>query len=365
MANVTYYLGAGASANALPTYENFAERFRHFAAKFSEPYVYTTLSAEDIALKSDLFKKCLQLSDELEYHNTPDTLAKKLFHKNDYELVELKKILILFFIEQQMFGMTRFENEKREIKRHEIDKRYDTLLASILKPIQGDIKLNENFNVITWNYDLQFELALSRYFEKDVYEVSQIVNVFPDISRRRSPELVGFNIVHLNGVSYCEADGINHPFKKVENEEAGIKRLLKMFQNLNKGRASEFNFSNLIEFAWEKYKPDFSIDENENLKAAIRIATETEVLVIIGYSFPIFNSAIDSHIFSSMKKLKKVYLQTKDTQLINQLDNSDLHKVFKAKERVIDLGFTNQFHVPIEWNKQLGPNYPRQEYVSV
>ena len=60
-----------------------------------------------------------------------------------------------------------------------------------------------------------------------------------------------------------------------------------------------------LSFAWEKEKYETEI--NQIAADAIK---ETQVLVIIGYSFPFFNRAIDQSVLKSMKPYK-VYIQDK------------------------------------------------------
>lgn len=351
MANVTYYLGAGASANALPTYENFGTRFNSFAERFTSNFVYEKADDRENYLKNEINRLCSNFLEELKHHNTPDTLAKRLFHQDPKELIKLKHLLILFFLEQQLTGV------QRSYDRDVIDKRYDSLLASIIKPIQGKIEFTGNFNILTWNYDLQFELALARYVRKTVREVSKMFNMHPALDNGAKSDYSKISCIHLNGVAYCEGERFENPFSETYINYEVFQILIDLYQELKKMRLADFNYSNLLEFAWEKYNDDFSAKETDVLAAAKKVAAETEILVIIGYSFPIFNSSIDSALFKQMKKLKKVYLQTNDTQLINQLMNSDLHEIFKVKNAIVDLGYTKQFHIPVEWNRDVSKDF--------
>lgn len=65
-----------------------------------------------------------------------------------------------------------------------------------------------------------------------------------------------------------------------------------------------FQFRPHLSFAWE------SSEKQDQLMEAIRQTTsDTESVVVIGYSFPFFNREIDRAIFAGMPNLKTVYIQ--------------------------------------------------------
>ena len=62
-----------------------------------------------------------------------------------------------------------------------------------------------------------------------------------------------------------------------------------------------FIFDNYIKYSWEHSNDDFSNKVHS-------VLSETEILVIIGYSFPAFNRRIDQNMFDSLvpDKIKKI-----------------------------------------------------------
>ena len=71
--------------------------------------------------------------------------------------------------------------------------------------------------------------------------------------------------------------------------------------------------SSSISFAWE--------EENERsgiIQKARQDVSETNILVVIGYSFPFFNRIIDRDIIRGMNKLEKVYFQAPDANDIKE-----------------------------------------------
>lgn len=87
----------------------------------------------------------------------------------------------------------------------------------------------------------------------------------------------------------------------------------------------------LISFAWENLNEDYSFKENEVLSNALSVAEKTEILVIIGYSFPIFNREIDRKIIEIMK-IQKVYIQDKEPEKIKSI----MINAFKAFQPIDD-----------------------------
>ncbi|MCY7291576.1 MAG: hypothetical protein LH615_05270, partial [Ferruginibacter sp.] len=127
---VTYLLGAGASAMALPTYENFKERFLKFKNALRNANIE---SGNPRVVVNSIITDATNFYNELDYHSTPDTVAKKYFISEQKDkLYGLKVILVIFFF----FEQTRKSKEKNgdgheeEIARFE--KRYDNFISRLL-----------------------------------------------------------------------------------------------------------------------------------------------------------------------------------------------------------------------------------------
>src|SRR5882757_121929 len=122
MTKVTYLLGAGASAEAIPIVEKFTKglsAIKNLLEEYLEenlnPAAFSLLP-QTIQQKNPVLKKIIGEFDwllkEADYHQTIDTLAKKFYLINSPELNRLKKVLIVFFLIRQ--GLSR------------PDKRYDS-----------------------------------------------------------------------------------------------------------------------------------------------------------------------------------------------------------------------------------------------
>src|SRR5690606_32255913 len=67
-------------------------------------------------------------------------------------------------------------------------------------------------------------------------------------------------------------------------------------------KSGDYWLESLLSFAWEDERSDF-------LENVSKLVADTEVLAVIGYSFPFFNREIDIRVIRAMTKLQKVYFQ--------------------------------------------------------
>ena len=362
MANITYLLGAGASANCLPTYLNFFQRFEKFKTIFCDTNPPENLSESQKKDYTNIKYIVVKIADEFKFHTTPDTIAKKHYHSSPgSDLQDLKRILILFFLFEQTQDITSSpEIPPGDFKfKQPIDKRYDSFIAALLKPRKGEVQFYNQFKVLTWNYDLQFEIAFSRYKQAYVSacqrSIQSIPTLFPDGSEEFN--LDKFSIVHLNGIAYGKADSFRGNTDLIgsfsNNQSQLIEYLTDVYHSIcTHGLNQQVGGDKYLTFAWEKENEEGFIVNDKILDSAYKIAEQTQVLVIIGYSFPIFNSSIDKLIFTKMNQLRKVYIQSPNGEEIKAIIADDLLNHPKLKrDNIINTNYWSQFHIPIEWNR--------------
>ena len=346
--NITYLLGAGASANALPVVKDIPERLIKFQNYIEENF------PEDIDEKKKLCINIKSLLKTLANHTTIDTYAKELSHLNrTIDLLRLKSVLSVYFLWEQI--------------QNGIDKRYNSFLTKVLT---NNNRIPENIKILTWNYDIQLEMAMNVYtnaeyiimdyrFSLDPYIeqfsiVAKSLCSFPchhmDIENH---DLYKIEFIRLNGIAgsslYTNPTfgtlGLNNPpllpiNMSLERKKLFTKEILRKYESLKQ--------NTFFNFAWEK--------ENEiskkAVKKAIEISQQTEILVVIGYSFPDFNWEIDKSILGEMKRLKRVYVQD-----INPDGIADVLKDFFSSGEGIDINpdieivvksinTVNEFHIP-------------------
>lgn len=309
MSKVTYLLGAGSSKNALPLIKEIPERIEEIIkvisgedklldseSKFTEYPIQNQQSKQHYQRE---MKDCLKwLMEVSRNHASVDTFAKKLFIKgNRGELRRLKNALSVFFILEQAHRPP--------------DYRYDAFFASILNDITA---LPENISIITWNYDYQIELAMSDFLEmpylRDIIFKSKVY--FKGFVNKNND---GFRIYKVNGTcAFIDDDNMTFEPNKIHRsiDKAFVERVTEIYYRVNYTKY----FRNTLSFSWEQEsteEPEKSIVYN-----AIENTKETEVLVVIGYSFPFFNRDIDRQIIGSMKNLKRVYFQAPDANALKE-----------------------------------------------
>lgn len=305
MSEVVYLIGAGASygqrgksrtgevlpgciERGLPVVNQLESAIDWYCKSIKKPGSLGQLMDESDY--PNLYKELKWLKEKCKTYPTIDTYAKKLTITNDWEgLDQLKRALSSFFVLIQ-------SHQKRDL-------RYDGFIASI---IQDDGTLPNNISVLSWNYDYQMEYVLQDFsrIETDILHIwknqgitCKGIDSFIDDSR--------FNYVKLNGTAMFSTAQGNQLIDPSSYDRDRIENCYK-----NKFRSWKSNIS----FAWEK--------DDEFINSVIPLVKDTKVLVVIGYSFPFVNRAIDRKIIQNMDALKTVYIQ--------DLAASDVKQSFEA-----------------------------------
>ena len=310
MNNVTYLLGAGASKNSLPIVSDFPNRISsclnlvcapEFELSNEEAYPKLDIPYTKKQVQQEFIAALKWMRDECINHTSVDTYAKKLYLRGELsKLNKLKATLACFLTIEEI--------------RNRFDIRYDSFFASIL---QDSIEsLPSNIRIISWNYDSQFELAYRGYTDMNkMSENQRLLNVTSKYSGKYNFEPDKFGIYKVNGMAGMNSKSdfgvinLNEDMKSIMDKEA-LDSLLKQFAILSISQSK----SNAISFAWEK-------DEAYEMSIIDKtvIATQnTEVLIVIGYSFPFFNRDVDRKLIGSMDKLKKVYFQDPDPDSVEE-----------------------------------------------
>ncbi len=334
---VTYLIGAGASAKALPMVkgeEGIAVKLIEFAENLKansliEPKfkIYVNLLAESLIWIAEGSKK----------FGTPDTFAKFLFLKEKSNLSKFKQALSFYFDFEQL-----------------INNRLDDRVLPFFTSIMNTTIFPSNVKILSWNYDCQFQLN-SEVFGSEKFDflpggatghTPPFITYYPSIGKEfhvnhDSADMNEYTMVHLNGVAgYYMQEKVQYIFNDFINQKPiSINELIKSY----------FSFDSknyLISFAWE-HNTEFDYYIRKRVEIAKQIIKDSDVLVVIGYSFPFFNRNIDKQIFSSLKergKLKKIYFQDPN------LDGSFLRKQFDLSEEIeiIHIKDVSNYYVPNE-----------------
>ena len=336
MAEVTYLLGAGASWERIPTVLEMGDKIKEVISTLTN---MTAIGYNHLDPKSNrdptVIHNLPEIITDLKWmdtnndsHSSIDTFAKKLYltQKVD-DLKRLKLILSFFFTYLQIAAIP--------------DKRYDNFWASILnRPNQ----LPRKVKILSWNYDFQLEQSyLNMSNIQDLKTASDWINVINYSDRSYAIE-ENFAIIKLNGSA------------KIIHPQNGETQFL-----LNSDRNSDFgsNFKLLtslyiiakrypqasckLSFAWETGK--------QNIKDILHpFISNTEVVAIIGYSFPFFNREIDIELFKGMQALQTVYIQDTEPQDIKEKMREviNFNNHYGKKVQVIEVKNCKQFVFPKE-----------------
>lgn len=377
MKNVTYLLGAGASGQCMPVVSDMNKRMNVFWSfmkkNTADEMAVLAIQKDWLGRRSGIpayysaknLVDCMTwLIEKESEHYSIDTLARKLTIQEEFQsLKRLKAGLICFFLFEQMrkpdldFGLTSgleksSESDQKTLNEvhNRIDKRYDAFFSSTLEKAKGEnllgkaplfnYYLNESINVISWNYDTQFELSLKEFLKADIFEVVKRATL---LSEKGEGEPAKPSLIKLNGSIISEqfryallkaelkgVDGVDlvtfvdRNSVTLENKETFNKIYAALIE-------SEVNFFN---FAWECER------ENDiRIKAAKEIFKKSDCVVSIGYSYPYYNMAIDKMLFRELPEGATIYVQdipgrfeTLKSRLLYFIDKEEVIKDVKQHD---------------------------------
>lgn len=299
--HITYLFGAGASYNAMPIVKEINEELR-LLEQVLQNSSYVPKKLNDFRMwlkgKSDMLPVELQrknvaqtLLDEAHRFASIDTYAKWL-HQNSYDgkLLALKQLVNAYFCirhylseDYDVLRNAKIHNEyklKNLVEPRNFannDMRFDSLLANIMK--RGSSEIPRNISLLTWNYDLLFEFAYARF---------RSGQLLPNGTER----LESTPILHLNGYANIASDYARTP------ETMGLP--IGTQGQIDSSFFSFHNYKPTIAYAWE-------MDKHKADRLAYKLRNTTH-LVVVGYSFPDFNRAIDRQIVGA-PNLRKITIQ--------------------------------------------------------
>lgn len=372
---ITYLLGAGASCNSIPTVEGFVPRLRSFLLE-----LYKSLDGFLTREESDMHLYLVDtVANDIVKFRSPDTLARAftLTGKKD-ELIRLKCLISSFIIYEQLEKyedgealkkMTEEEKKYVQSIYNNLDSRYLSFLATIIELDAHRVpKLPSNVNVVSWNYDNQIERAYQEYCpgNKRLFEVQDEINAFPKvkIDNSKKPSIgrlvKQFNLIKLNGTSAFTSKDHDEELFDFKTHVAN-KESFEIIKELLFSRRS--NYKNRLHFAWED---ELELSEDASLPFSfIRVPTEadrakmtelqegrframklferSDIIVVIGYSFPDFNRRVDKDIFSKFRG--KLVIQSPEAEKVSQ----KIKGVNPEIKEIETLTETDSFHIPYEF----------------
>lgn len=340
MSKIIYYIGAGASygvrengkiIEGIPVVKEIPSGFDAFKSFIENAEIpqgdiifqdmYRTGHDDVENAKRYMLHDINSLAQGIKEHATIDTYARKLYLTNrNRDLERLKSLLSAFFLWEQLD--------------HRPDGRYDTFLANVLD--NQTLNIPEEISIISWNYDSQIELAFSSYSQNarlTIFE-KNVVGEWPSLTKTGRVFKVNGSATYTNGE-------IVSMIKKYDKTSVPI-QIIQFYSNSMVDTTDlGFQFKTHLSFAWE------DAPNNENMMQSLNETTkDTELVVVIGYSFPFFNRETDRGIFKGMPNLKKVYVQDVNPDAVIQ----SLRAVLPPERKVDIVPVKNceQFFLPAE-----------------
>lgn len=359
MKNVTYLIGAGASAGkrgkdlpggdpkdnsiyeGLPCVNEISNCLWNICnlldknaipkdIDWKNPQIGLTSFEDWEHARKELWRRLYRLYIECDRHATIDTYAKKLvLKKRPEEFKQLEQLLTLFFLYLQLQNYP--------------DSRYDTFFANILEP---NLHFPSNIRVISWNYDSQFELAYSGYDEQGELLVGYKNAMFD----------ADYEIIKINGTAtFAKQTSIVTLRKKIRDKLFAIKEEPHRSEQLQREQTWLLEFIYLYQLYVVGKKDNthlsFAFDDSQPSEKIFnrvdRIIGKTDALVIIGYTFPFFNREIDRKILRYLKPDAKIYIQDPNPKSVRQSLEAVLTKE-QSQVQIVEIDRTEQFYLPPE-----------------
>lgn len=344
---ITYYLGAGASYNAIPIWK--AQGTSMGAVSLG---ILGFIDNNDLAKKDStknlhrnpfltrLAEKIARYGKLAVEYGSIDIYARRLYLLgNSKELNDLKFCLSVYFDLWENFTHKGQMIEKGTMYT-KVDKRYLSLLSVLLEKENNSAtpKLNKQVSFISWNYDLQLEMSYDSFMAN---KGNSLENINSGIQFMEQEEhLVRQEILHLNGYRGIFKHG-KTIYPNVEGLSAKVtmeQYLSKIIENDSQFKRPGANYGECIKYAWER--------SEASLNNAKQIMRETDILIVIGYSFPSFNRKIDSQLIKAFEEsgyYDIIYQDPYGNEDIARAIFQDVKKVTLEKSN------TDQFYVPHEF----------------
>ena len=255
-------------------------------------------NVKDVHQYAFLVRALVRLREMCASYPTIDTLARQLYltkqpyvtsDGNHINYNDLKSILSIALLMMQSHEMR--------------DLRYDGFIASII----NDKRQMPPMTILSWNYDAQFELAYSGYSTESRYiphlwkELNVLNKTYPTEYDATKP----FAMIKLNGTAFFT--DITSPVSIQGREVGGIRDCFfgERWQNPYQYGAEYIDSRHYttLSYSWEKEGKEAM--ENQVLQRIM----DTEILIVIGYSFPHVNRDLDTFIIENMPRLQKVIIQ--------------------------------------------------------
>ena len=287
--NTTYLLGAGASAKAVPLAADLPDAMIGWARSMRTDSGMARECGNHAHFRT--FSKDLQTyARRAKDSGGIDAYAQVLdLQSRHSDLNKLKAVLSCWLLAWQRTG-TR-------------DIRYFPFLSTLATRGSGPSKMvfKPHSNVLSWNYDLQPEIACFHHLKMEADYITQTLAAPPhETGAHNEIDEEHFFLVRLNGCAgshrgrsevsgdrYTRAHSLIH----LSDGSEAMRKILDLYGSYVTG-----DLIPAISFAWERG----STYQRFYRKRVLQALDHTTHLVIIGYSFPGTNRDVDEELLSAM-----------------------------------------------------------------
>lgn len=304
--NITYLLGAGASAFAIPTIRKLYGSMKYFVDTMIK-----LLGVDGEEMVRGKRSEIYAILKDIKKFGTPDIVAKIALHKGEDEKVnDIKNLLSTYMLYEQMemsqdvkttlalknaiknLGSNK-SNKPEEIEEEiyfellqdTLDNRYVEFFSALLSGSGEKMKLPINVNFISWNYDHQIEKSLGIFSRGKQKEIQDLYEIYPLTDSvyfsKKEQDLVPLaqksKIIKLNGTAGFADKAHAAPLFDLNYQvldKATIEMLGKRLFQHSRATSSE---ENKLCFAWENTPM-----VNAGRKAAREKIANSDVIVVVG-----------------------------------------------------------------------------------
>ena len=356
MSRVTYILGAGASygerkkddggeivefSRGLPVVNEFSRALQLLKqGDNTSGVVFSTEEAKRRGVTIEQYNKvqtCLSLLEEAcSSYPTIDTLAKQIYVTNLPFIIQGKGLIRYDDLKRLIaVALLMMQDEKKR------DLRYDGFIASLIDRQRKFPPMS----ILSWNYDVQFEMAYSGYFTTERYipTLWKELNVFNKMYPTDFDIAQPFAMVKLNGTALFTDSTLD----TWNADGRQVCRIADCFYGSKKETPFQYghnylnhgNYETLLSYAWEERN-------RTKLESIIEQRTyDTRELIVIGYSFPYVNNELDSFIIQNMSKLDRVVVQDRNFDDIKERIEGILEPTGRKVE-IVHKKNLSQFYIP-------------------
>lgn len=359
---ITYLLGAGASYSSIPIWSEQGASMDQvadsitlavnnpsaiFRKQLIESELYQGFTDDQESYLINLAEEIKLFAEKARINQTIDSYAFQLYKRKRFtQLDKLKKCLSIFLDIWQFYETTITVRKKEDAfppVKEKVDMRYFKWLNMITESDEnGYVRINEDVNILNWNYDLQIELGFANFYEDLQLQCLDDINNKMCFLNHNSKDIKPLSIHHLNGHhGYFKYDKKYYPTGRNLLNSTFYSYLIDLCDNLDqfKLKFEKVHDYRQIQFAWEKDLP----------KEVLEIASNTDILIVIGYSFPQYNRTIDRQLIDLIKENKALYIYYQDPVAdVEDIKSFINYESFQHSRRKDEFYIPDQFINPKE-----------------